>query len=134
MSFIQILPAVKMVDSVGSSDKTPLNLALEILSDRIIVKTNPEGQVRDILLLKNNEYDWEKLIKIMRFLKEKNMDENSIILRPRDNIPYRRVIKVIDIIREIPNGSPIIIAVNGKGERVQTKTLFDRVIFEHEKI
>ena len=41
-------PAIKMVDSLGHNEDKPLNLALEILPERIIVKTNPEGQVQNV--------------------------------------------------------------------------------------
>ena len=123
-------PAVKMVHSIGHNKKTPLNLALEIKENRIIVKTNPEGQVRNILYKKDGQYDWSELKKIVEVLKRKNIEENSIILRPYDELPYEVVIKIIDIVRLLPPGTPPIISKDSKGKTVQSKKLFDRVIFE----
>ena len=126
-------PAIKMVDSLGNNQERPLNLALEILPRKIIIKTNPEGQVRDVVRTIDGEYDWDKLLKIMITLKKKNIEENSIILRPHDRLAYRKVIKVIDVVRELPKDLSPLVAKNKKGKSVEAKVLFDRVIFEKDR-
>ncbi len=125
-------PSVKMVSSSGNNQKTPLNLALDILPDKIIIKTHAEGRINTELKLRNGDYDWEKLVNVIKNLKQKNMDENSIILRPYDKLPYKKVIKIIDVIRQVPKNSLPIIGKNTKGESIKTKKLFDRVIFEND--
>ena len=126
-------PAIKMVDSLGNNQDRPLNLALEILPNRIIIKTNPEGQVRNVLSMKNGDYDWDKLLEIIITLKKKNIEENSIILRPHDKIAYKTVIRFIDVVRELPNKLSPLVAKNKKGNQVEAKVLFDRVIFEKDR-
>ena len=127
-------PAIKMVDSLGSNRDRPLNLALEILPRRMVIKTNPEGQVRDTLPLVNGDYDWERLSKIMITLKRKHIGESSIILRPHDKISYKKVIKAIDVVRELPGESSPLVAKDRKGRMVEAGALFDRVIFEKDGV
>ena len=123
-------PAIKMVSTLGSDQNPPLNLALEILPDRIIVKTNPEGEVSGVLYTKDGDYDWDGLSGVVRTLKRKYVEENSIILRPYPELPYKKVVEFIDILRALPPGAEPITTKNTKGETVRTSTLFDRVIFE----
>ena len=126
-------PAIKMVDSLGSSEERPLNLALEIKPRGIIIKTNPEGQVSEILSLKNGDYDWEKLLEIMVELKKKHIEENSVILRPHNRLSYKKVIKFIDVVRELPKDQKPLVAKNKRGATVEADILFDRVIFEKDR-
>ena len=127
-------PAIKMVDSLGNNKDKPLNLALEILPKKIIIKTNPEGQVKEVVYLKNGEYDWDKLLDIIVTLKRKNIEENSVILRPHDRLAYKKVIKVIDVVRDLPQELSPLVAKNKKGNKVEAKVLFDRVIFEKDRV
>ena len=127
-------PAIKMVDSLGNNQDRPLNLALEILPRKIVIKTNPEGQVRNVLPLKSGDYNWEELLKIIITLKRKNIEENSIILRPHDQIVYKKVIKIIDIVRELPQELSPLISKNKMGKNVEARVLFDRVIFEKDRV
>ena len=107
-------------------------MALDILPDKIIIKIHAEGRINATLNLRNGDYDWENLIKALAGLKQKNLDENSIILRPYSKLAYKKVIKLIDIVREMPKDSLPLTGKNEKGESVKTKKLFDRVIFERD--
>lgn len=123
-------PSIKMVESVGNNQKTPLNLALEIFGDRIVVKTNPKGIIKDVVKANAEGYDWKKLLAIMIELKKSNIGENSVILRPQNEIPYKNIVKIIDVVRKVPPKDADIVGRNKDGELKKTDTLFDRVIFE----
>ena len=123
-------PNIKMVDRNRKDKSKPLNLTLEILPDKIVIKTRAEGVTTKVLPLREGKYDMEGLLATVVEIKKEHMDETSVILKPVRSVPYQKIIAIIDILRELPKKSPPLEGANEKGKFVKTRKLFDQVIFE----
>ena len=123
-------PHVKILESKQKKSKAPLNLTLEIFPNRLVIKTKARGLVKKILPLKGKDYDFKGLQKEMMLIKKHHIDENAVILKPDRSVSYKRIVKVIDVLRELPPETPMIKAINKKGQAIETRKLFDQVIFE----
>ena len=123
-------PNVKIVDTTDDSQQEPLNLTLEIFSKRIVIKATARGKVLKSLPLKGGEYDLDGLLKEIIVLKKNHLDESSVILKPTSAIAYSKIVKVIDVLRELPLDEPAVSGVNRKGEEIQTRNCLIRLFLK----
>ena len=125
-------PQVKLLDEEEARiKKEPLNLTLEILKKKIVVRVRGIGEVRTVIpLLSNQEYDLDKLVNEVILIKKEYISENSVVLKPENSIPYKKIVSIIDALRKVPEGSSPVEGTNKRGDLVRTTKLFDQVIFE----
>ncbi len=124
-------PAVKLVSDDKPPKKDPLNLVVEVQLDQILIRTGLDGKVyKNINLNKEGEYNYTAIKSALRGLKEKHVSESSVIIRPKSGIKYKKIVKVMDAVKEINREEAMIVAKNDKGETIQTRTLFNQIIFE----
>ncbi|MBL6988661.1 MAG: biopolymer transporter ExbD [Bacteriovoracaceae bacterium] len=122
-------PAISTIEH--DSDKNPLNLVLEISRTNITVKKGLDGRtVKRLSVLTNGEFDLESLNSLLINIKKDNMKEESIIFRPSSTVPYAKLVKIMDSVREVKGEDNETSFKNNKGELVVISTLFNRVIFE----
>lgn len=107
--------------------KEPLNLVLEISKNDIEIKTGLDGKVFKKVSF---DADLADLHKILAELKASNIDEDSIILRPTKDLPYSKLVSLMDTIRSVKKDNAEITGTNQKGEIIKTKALFPQIIFE----
>lgn len=120
-------PAVKTTESI-KDDKPPLNLTLEVNSQEIVVKTGlPEETYRTIANV-GGEHNLDGLEETLMEIKQKHINENSIILRPNANVAYKSLVKIMDTARSLKGNQKIETKKDGK--KISTNRLFDQVIFE----
>ncbi|MCY4643434.1 MAG: biopolymer transporter ExbD [Bacteriovoracales bacterium] len=126
-------PNIKYLEEEQQGEDEPLNLTLDLLEDRIVVKIKASGQVQKVLPLLEgkNEYDLKGLLREIKSLKENHIDETFVILNPHKSIPYKKIVTVIDTVRKLPHEEPDLRGKNKNGEIVETRKLFDQVIFEN---
>lgn len=122
-------PAVKMVDKDDKSKKEPLNLTLEITDSEIKVFTGVDANLVVSISKTDKEYDLEKLKKTLVDLKLKHSEEASVVLRPKENVPYDQIIKIIDTARKLKDSEPELVVETKDGQK-KTRQLFDQIIFE----
>jgi biopolymer transport protein ExbD len=124
-------PAVKTVSEDQPKDKKPpLNLTLEVKKQQIIVKTGLDGNIHKTVGIKDGNYDLEQLAQVLVTLKKGHVSETSVIIRPDSAVEYKKIVYIMDTCRELPKQTPSIIAKNDKGVTVETRTLFEQIIFE----
>ena len=125
-------PSIKFVERDEDEDRPdPLNLALEIKRDRLVIRIGAGGKVlRDLPLKEDQEYDLDGLRKEIIDLKKGYMHENSVILKPQKSVRYNKIVQVIDALRELPLEAETLSGKNKKGKVVRTRKLFDQIIFE----
>ena len=124
-------PAVKTVSEDQPKDeKPPLNLTLDVNKNQIVIKTGLEGNIVKTIGLKDGNYDLEQLAKELVTLKKGHISETSVIIRPDSLVEYKKIIYIMDTCRELPSSVPTIVAKNDKGVTVETRTLFEQIIFE----
>ncbi len=123
-------PAVKTVGQDNKDKKPPLNLTLEVAPSRIVVKTGLDGNVVKTVGLKDGNYDFNDLASALVGLKKKHVGETSVVIKPDSKVEYKKLVFIMDTCREVPNGQPAIVAKNDKGETVETRDLFNQIIFE----
>jgi biopolymer transport protein ExbD len=122
-------PAISTLESIKNK-RPPLNLALNINSKSLIIKTGISGLIHKIIPNINGKYDLKELILELRKIKEKNMNEKSIIMRPKSTIPYNKIITIMDSVRTIESGVTKVVGKNDAGKTIETDILFEQIIFE----
>lgn len=123
-------PAVSTITNDEKDKRPPLNLVLEINKKAIIVKTGLEGYIQKTIPIQNKSYDLKTLAETLRKIKSENMDEQSIIFRPKQNVEYEKLVKIMDAVRNIAPGTQKIAGKNKSGKVVQTDSMFEQIIFE----
>ena len=122
-------PAVSTLESLKNK-RPPLNLVLDINSKSLIIKTGIEGHVHKTIPKQNGKYDLKVLTKVLTKIKSKNMEEESIIMRPKANIPYDQIITIMDSVRSIEPGMEKVAGKDKQGVVIETNNLFQQIIFE----
>lgn len=123
-------PAVKTVDTQEKDKKLPLNLVLSIKTNSIEVKTGLDENIVGTVNMKDGDYDYPKLKEIIVGIKKKHIDESSVVLRPTKKVAYKKIVYIMDTVRALDVREPDIVGTSSKGKRIETKTLFDQIIFE----
>lgn len=123
-------PAVKTISEDNKDKKPPLNLTLVVKPSEIVVKTGLEGNVAKTIGLKDGNYDFGVLAQSLIDLKRKHVSETSVIIKPDSKVEYKKLVFIMDTCREVPSGSPAVIAKDDKGKTVETRDLFNQIIFE----
>lgn len=123
-------PAVKTVSEDNKDKKPPLNLTLEVNKSQILVKTGLDGIVAKTIGIKEGNYDFKLLTDTLINLKKKHVGESSVIIKPDSKVEYKKLVFIMDTCREVPGDNPPIVAKNDKGETVETRELFNQIIFE----
>lgn len=122
-------PAVSTIDP-EKDKKPPLNLVLSINRSSIAIKTGLDGELFKTIGKKGDDYDYDLLNKTLVQIKQKHIDEESVILKPDSSVPYEDIIKIIDYSRDVKEKDKVVSGTNKKGEKVQTRDLFKQIIFE----
>lgn len=123
-------PNVKITRADDMDKKEPLNLTLEIKVNKIVIKTWPSGRIIKTLPLKDKEYDLQGLLQEAIAIKKNHINEHAVILKPERAVFYKKIIEIIDTLRELPKDNPPIEGKSKSGKIVRTRKLFDQVIFE----
>jgi len=122
-------PTVKTISSEDDK-KPPLNLTLKILPTKVIVSTGiPSKTIKEISLI-NGEYDYKKLNQTLINIKKNHGSETSVIFKPDEKVPYKKIVQLMDSCREFKVEGNKLTVKNKKGEMIQTDKLFDQIIFE----
>lgn len=123
-------PSIKTVETM-TDKKPPLNLTLDISKDGITVKTGLDGNIfKTINMNSEGNYDLVALKKVLVDIKKSNIDEESVILRPKSKVSYKKIVWIMDACREIEKDTPTIAAKGKSGQVKETRTLFNQIIFE----
>lgn len=123
-------PAVKTVGQDNKDKKPPLNLTLVVAPKTITVKTGLDGNVVKTVGLKDGNYNFADLSTTLINLKKKHVGETSVVIKPDSKVEYKKLVFIMDTCREVPSGQPSIVAKNDKGKTVETRDLFNQIIFE----
>ncbi len=124
-------PAVKTIaEDEPKNKKPPLNLTLDVNKNEIVIKTGLDGNVHKTIGMKDGNYDFDLLAKELVTLKKGHISETSVIIRPDSKVEYKKIVYIMDTCRELPREIPSIVAKNDKGVTVETRTLFEQIIFE----
>jgi biopolymer transport protein ExbD len=109
-----------------NNQKEPLNLTITLKKDIIRVTTGLNNKL--IATFHDNEL--ENFNTQLINIKQLHPKESSAIIRPTNNYPYHKIIKVIDYTREVQKKNTLVTSINDKEKKQQTKKLFDQIIFE----
>ncbi|ATH06630.1 biopolymer transporter ExbD [Halobacteriovorax marinus] len=112
------------------SNKKPLALTLQILNTRIQILTGVPGYVRKTIG-KNAEgdYDLQALRDYLIDLKQKNVDENTVVLEPKVDLSYEDIVKIMDTVRDLKKTDPDIWTKTKDGMDLRVKELFNNIVF-----
>ena len=116
-------PAVKMVKQ--EDPKKPLNLRVKIYKQKLVITTGAENSIYKVLKNKTGEYPTSELNKILAGIKQKHKKESSIILAPQKNIPYQKIVQIIDKVRYFSKP---------KGGDQNPEKMFDQIMFESPNV
>ena len=122
-------PAISTIES-QKDKRPPLNLVLDIDKKSIVVKTGLDGYIQKTIPMKEGKYDLKELVTILRKIKSQHIEEQSIIMRPKQNVSYEKLVMIMDSVRSLQPGANKIAGKNKSGKVIQTDTLFEQIIFE----
>ena len=123
-------PTIRTVSEERKDKRPPLNLTLVVRKNEIRVETGLEGKLQKAISLKDGNYDLSSLSETLMSIKKGHIEETSVIIKPDSEVEYKKLVFIMDTCRELPQNLPSIIAKNGKGESVETRELFNQIIFE----
>ncbi len=115
--------------------KKPLNLTLEIFNNRIDVLTGiPSRKAKSISKDGSGEYDLERLHNYLITLKGRYLYERTVILEPKVDLDYEKIIGVMDAIRMFRTTDQGFYYKDKKtGADVRVENLFDDIVFGNIK-
>ena len=93
-------PTVKNVTKNNKED--PLNLTVDVFKNKLRILTGAERKVTKVIKKKNGEKDvdlYARLKNELKKIKQGHKNEKTIILRPARNIPYEKIVGVMDSAR-----------------------------------
>ncbi|MEI8348145.1 MAG: biopolymer transporter ExbD [Pseudomonadota bacterium] len=120
-------PAIAEVDA--KSKKPPLNLSLRITTENIEVRTGLYSKAVKTINKVDGNYNLEELRQLMIAIKKDHMDEKSVIFRPESLVSYNDLVKIMDVVREMPSKT-LIKGIDKNGNEMESEKLFEQVIFE----
>lgn len=124
-------PAVKTIAEDKKDDRPPLNLTLDITKGEIVVKTGLDEKIVKKFEKVDGQYNFEGLNDILATLKIKHPTESSVILRPKSDVPYNDLVKIMDSCRDLKKGARSIATKDEKSGLVKEgRKLFEQIIFE----
>jgi len=122
-------PSVKTTDSIKDK-KPPLNLILDIRPREILIKKGLDENLVAKINLVGKNYDFKKLNKALIKIKQKHMEERSVIFRPKTSVKYLDLIKVMDSVKESQGKVKVISGITSLGKEKKSERLFDQIIYE----
>jgi biopolymer transport protein ExbD len=130
VKIFEISSDVPIVSNVKpKKSKKPLALTLKITNNKLIVYTGVPGRaIRSYSKLPNGEYDLEKLHSFLVGLKQRFIEEKTIVMEPMVDLSYEVLVKVMDSVLMLRNTDPFMTRKE-KGFDVKVKELFNNIIF-----
>ncbi len=123
-------PSVQTISEDNKDKRPPLNLTLVVNADHILIQTGLEAVTKKRIGLKDGNYDLTLLNLELIEIKKNNIGENSVIIKPDSKVEYKKLVYIMDSCREVPNKASAIVAKNKNGKVIETRTLFEQIIFE----
>ncbi len=112
------------------TNKKPLALTITIKGNGFEVATGlPSKIVKRIQKDSNGQYNLTALHDFLVGLKKKHQSENSVILEPVVDLKYEEIVKIMDAVRMLKNTDDPFYKKDKDGIDVQTKELFNKIIF-----
>ncbi len=110
--------------------KDPLNLTMKIYPNSISLHTGlNEKRVYTVKKDAQGQYDFFTLRERLISIKEKNVDENTIIMMPLANISYEVLVKIMDTVRDLKATDKEIWKSTADGVDKKITILFNNIIF-----
>ena len=120
-------PIVSEVPSNEELEKDPLNLVVKIYERKIELLKGVDQKVFETYFTKDENYIESLKDKLVE-IRKSHPDDDYVILSPISVIPYREIIKLIDIVQKVPKGEKIVLETK-KGRKLLTK-LFSQLVLE----
>lgn len=110
--------------------REPLNLTIEIKKNALYLLTGNNNRVYKKIDAKNiNEYDLEDLHSTLLNLKKRYPKERDVVLIPEIDIPYEKLVAIMDSIRMIRPSDEAIYTQDSSGMDQKVQSLFDAIVF-----
>jgi biopolymer transport protein ExbD len=106
------LPMIKDTSENPNKDE-PLDLNIELMMDKIVVKTGKQQKVK--AEFGNTQAEWDQFRALMVDLKKKFPKENVVTIDSQKTVPFQRLVKTIDHTQKNKEG---------------TIKLFEQVVFK----
>lgn len=116
---------------VPKSMKKPLNLTVEIYSNRIDLLTGiPSRRIKSFSKTGSGEYDFESIHNYLIALKGKYLHERTAIFDPKIDLEYGVLVNLMDAVRMFRTTDQSYYVKDKKtGADIKVNTLFDDIVF-----
>ncbi|MBT3235123.1 MAG: biopolymer transporter ExbD [Bdellovibrionales bacterium] len=112
------------------SRQKPLALTLRINKSGFTLLTGIGGRHHaTIKKLEGGEYNLEGLHQTLVALKGRHLNERTIILEPRVDLPYQKLVEIMDAVRMLRRTDPAFYNKDKDGVDVKVKSLFSEMAF-----
>ncbi len=123
-------PTTSLVDLEDKKQKPPLNLTMEILQDKVVLKKGAEKKLHKVIKNLKDELDKDSINKELISLKKAYIDEGTITFIPEKKIKYQKLIELIDIVSRVYADQEPLVGIGKDGKLIETRKLFETVMFE----
>lgn len=114
------------------NEKEPLALTMVATANEIILsKGVPSKEFHRFTRQPDGQFDFQDIHNFMIQLKKQNVDEESLIFQPANELTYEEIVKIIDSARQLNRTDDAIFKPNKEGIDEKLKFLFDKIIFSN---
>ena len=112
--------------------KDPLALTMVIDTNTISLKKGvPSRTVQNFTRQGDGSFNYDEIHRVLIEIKKQNLDEDSIIFEPVNDLTYEEIVKIMDAVRMLHKTDDAIFKPNEEGIDEKIKNLFDRIIFSN---
>jgi biopolymer transport protein ExbD len=109
-----------------------LGLSLAIKSNEMILSKGTNSElIHKFLRQPDGQFNYEELHTVLVGIKKQNVEENSIIFEPVDDLTYEEIVKIMDSVRKLNNTDEAIYRTKKDGVDEKLKELFSKIIFSN---
>jgi biopolymer transport protein ExbD len=129
--FFEIVSDVPAISDKEPPKKPPLALMVKVTPSQLEVFTGVPSMRQKVFgkLPDNSGYDFLKMREYLFQLKNRNLEENTAILEPSNDIAYDDLVKVMDAIRNLKKTDPEIYVKGKDGVDKKLNELFGQIVF-----
>ncbi|MBA2403277.1 MAG: biopolymer transporter ExbD [Bdellovibrionales bacterium] len=127
-SDVPIVSELEQTDT--GTDQLALTLAIKS-NEMTLSQGVPAQTIQKFERRPDGQFNYQELHAVLVNIKKNNVQENTIIFEPVDDLTYEEIVKIMDAVRVLNKTDEAIYRTNEAGVDEQLKLLFSKIIFSN---